>query len=126
MEVKKWLRQQTRDFYTTGFDGWVKWWNKCINVNGGYVKKYVFSRFEHQMFYVLYPFATYLLTFPHTIDCIFTIRLDGEGLNIKCGRLSLVFPSTVSGEREDDWILGLMFIIFRPSGTSFKHHVMAD
>jgi hypothetical protein len=24
MEVKKWLRQQTRDFYTTGFDGWVK------------------------------------------------------------------------------------------------------
>jgi hypothetical protein len=54
--------------YAAGFDALVKRWNKCINVGGGYVEKYMFfSRFEYHMFYVLYPFVTYLLTLPRTI-----------------------------------------------------------
>jgi hypothetical protein len=38
-EMTKWLRQQTKDFYTAGFDAVVKQWDKCINVGGGYVEK---------------------------------------------------------------------------------------
>jgi hypothetical protein len=38
-EVRKWLRQQSKDFYAAGFDELVKRWDKCINVDGGYVKK---------------------------------------------------------------------------------------
>jgi hypothetical protein len=37
--VLKWQRQQSKDFYAAGFDAMVKWWDKCINVGGGYVKK---------------------------------------------------------------------------------------
>jgi hypothetical protein len=32
MEVRKWLRQQSKDFYAAGFDAKVKRWEKCINV----------------------------------------------------------------------------------------------
>jgi hypothetical protein len=32
-EVRKWLRQQSKDFYAAGF------WDKCIDVGGGYVEK---------------------------------------------------------------------------------------
>jgi hypothetical protein len=32
MEVRKWLRQQSKDLYTAGFDALVKRWDKCINV----------------------------------------------------------------------------------------------
>jgi hypothetical protein len=39
MEVRKWLRQQSKDFYAAGFDALVKRWEKCINVGGGYVEK---------------------------------------------------------------------------------------
>jgi hypothetical protein len=38
-EVRKWLRQQSKDFYTAGFDALVKRWDKCISVGGGYVEK---------------------------------------------------------------------------------------
>jgi hypothetical protein len=38
-EVRKWLRQQTKDFYTAGFDALVKRWDKCISVGGGYFEK---------------------------------------------------------------------------------------
>jgi histone-lysine N-methyltransferase SETMAR len=38
-EVWKWVRQQTKDFYTAGFDALVKQCDKCINVGGGYVEK---------------------------------------------------------------------------------------
>jgi hypothetical protein len=38
-EVRKWLRQQTKDFFAAGFDALVKRWDKCINVGGGYVEK---------------------------------------------------------------------------------------
>jgi hypothetical protein len=38
-EVRKWLRQQSKDFYAAGFDALVKRWDKRINVGGGYVEK---------------------------------------------------------------------------------------
>jgi hypothetical protein len=38
-EVWKWLRQQSEDFCTAGFDGLVKRWDKYISVDGGYVEK---------------------------------------------------------------------------------------
>jgi hypothetical protein len=33
--VRKWLRQQSKDFHAAGFDALVKQWEKC----GGYVEK---------------------------------------------------------------------------------------
>jgi hypothetical protein len=38
-EVRKWLRQQSKDFYVAGFDAIVKRYDKCISVAGGYVEK---------------------------------------------------------------------------------------
>jgi hypothetical protein len=38
-EVRKWLRQQSKDFYAAGFDSVVKQWEKYIDVGGGYVEK---------------------------------------------------------------------------------------
>jgi hypothetical protein len=56
-EVRKWLRQQSGDFHTAGFDALVKRRDKCINVGVGYVEREnLFPRFEYHMFYVLYPF----------------------------------------------------------------------
>jgi hypothetical protein len=35
-----WLRQQPKkDFYAGGIGTLIKWWDKCINVNGDYVEK---------------------------------------------------------------------------------------
>jgi hypothetical protein len=39
MEVRKWLRQQSKNFYAEGVKGLVKRWDECINVSGGYVEK---------------------------------------------------------------------------------------
>jgi hypothetical protein len=39
MEVRKWLRQQSKDNCAAGFDALVKRWDKCIDVGGGYVEK---------------------------------------------------------------------------------------
>jgi hypothetical protein len=36
---RRWLRQQSKDFYATGFDALVKRWDKYINAGGGYVEK---------------------------------------------------------------------------------------
>jgi hypothetical protein len=36
-QVRKWLRQQSKDFYAAGFDAPVERWDKCINVDGRYV-----------------------------------------------------------------------------------------
>jgi hypothetical protein len=58
----KWLRQQSKDLYAVGFYALVKQWDKCINVGGGYVKKYMFFPGLNITFYILYPFVTYLLT----------------------------------------------------------------
>jgi hypothetical protein len=38
-EERKWLRQQSKDFYAARFDILVKRWDKCNNVGGGYVEK---------------------------------------------------------------------------------------
>jgi hypothetical protein len=38
-EVRKWLRQESKDFYAAGFDALVKRWDKCIRVGGGYIEK---------------------------------------------------------------------------------------
>jgi hypothetical protein len=65
-EVRKRLRQESKHFYAAGIDALVKRWDKCINVGGEYEAQYIFlSRFEYHMFYVLYPFVTFLLTLPH-------------------------------------------------------------
>jgi hypothetical protein len=37
-KVRKWLRQQSKDFYAAGFNALVKLWDKCINVGGRYVE----------------------------------------------------------------------------------------
>jgi hypothetical protein len=39
IEVQKWLRQQSKDFYAACFEVLVKRWDKHINVCGGHVKK---------------------------------------------------------------------------------------
>jgi hypothetical protein len=41
-EVRKWMRQQSKDFYAAGFDTLVKRWDKCTIVGGGYVEKQMF------------------------------------------------------------------------------------
>jgi hypothetical protein len=38
-QVRKWQRQQSKDFYTAGFDALVKRYHKCINVGGEYIEK---------------------------------------------------------------------------------------
>jgi hypothetical protein len=38
-EARKWLRQQSKNFYVAGFDALVKRWDKFINVGGGYIEK---------------------------------------------------------------------------------------
>jgi hypothetical protein len=65
MEVQKWPRQQSKDFYAAGFNTLVKRWDKCIRVCGGYAEKKKFiSKFEYRMFYFLYSFVTSLLVLP--------------------------------------------------------------
>jgi hypothetical protein len=39
MEVRKWLRQQSKGFYAASFDALVKRWDKRINIGGDYVDK---------------------------------------------------------------------------------------
>jgi hypothetical protein len=38
-KVRKWLRQQSKDFCAAGFNALVERWDKCISVGGGYVEK---------------------------------------------------------------------------------------
>jgi hypothetical protein len=38
-EVRKWLRQQPKDFCAASFDALIKRRDKCISVGGGYVEK---------------------------------------------------------------------------------------
>jgi hypothetical protein len=37
-QVRKLLRQQSKDFHAAGFDALVKRWDRCINVSGRYVE----------------------------------------------------------------------------------------
>jgi hypothetical protein len=41
-EMRKWLRQQSKDFSAARFDALVKRWDKCISVGGGCVQKCFF------------------------------------------------------------------------------------
>jgi hypothetical protein len=41
-EVRKWLRQESKDFYAAGFNALLKRWDKCTNVDGGYIEKLMF------------------------------------------------------------------------------------
>jgi hypothetical protein len=38
-EVTAWFRQQPKEFYAASFQGLVKRWDKCLNVQGDYVEK---------------------------------------------------------------------------------------
>jgi hypothetical protein len=38
-ESRKWLRQQSKNFFAVGFDTLGKRWDKCIDVGGGYAEK---------------------------------------------------------------------------------------
>jgi hypothetical protein len=38
-EVTTWFRQQPKEFYAAGFQGLVKQWDKCLNVQGNHVEK---------------------------------------------------------------------------------------
>jgi hypothetical protein len=38
-EVRKWRRQQSKDFCAAGFDAPVNRWDKSIDVGGGYIEK---------------------------------------------------------------------------------------
>jgi hypothetical protein len=68
-QVQKWLRQQSKDFSAVGFGAPVKRWDKFINFGGGYIRNnFFFPRLECYIFYILYPFVTYLLTLLHTIS----------------------------------------------------------
>jgi len=37
--VRAWFRQQPKEFYSAGFQGLVKRWDKCLNLYGVYVEK---------------------------------------------------------------------------------------
>jgi len=37
--VCTWFRQQPQEFYGAGFQGLVKWWDKCLNLFGDYIEK---------------------------------------------------------------------------------------
>jgi hypothetical protein len=60
-EVRKWLRQQSKDFYAAAGKaiGQVDqcWWRVCREID-------TFPSFEYHMFCVLYPFVTLLMTLP--------------------------------------------------------------
>jgi hypothetical protein len=66
-EVRNWLRQQSKKLLCCGFRSCGKamgqvyqcWWRICREIN-------CFPRFQYHMFYVSYPFVTYLLTLPPT------------------------------------------------------------
>jgi hypothetical protein len=53
-QVRKWLRQQSKDFYVAGFEALVKRWDKCISVGGGYAEEYVFpqDRISHVLRFI--------------------------------------------------------------------------
>jgi hypothetical protein len=69
MEVRKWLRQQSKDFYAAGFDALVKQRDKCIIVGGGYVEKYIYIFFQFRILHVL-RFLYFYDLFTHSLSYI--------------------------------------------------------
>jgi histone-lysine N-methyltransferase SETMAR len=61
-EVRKWLRQQSKEFYAAVFDALVKCWDKCISVGGGYAEKWMLfpdSNITCFTFYIHYLWPIY-------------------------------------------------------------------
>jgi hypothetical protein len=69
-QVRKWLRQQSKDLCAVGFDALVKRWDKYVSIGKGMSRNIYFLRFEYHMFYVLYLLVNHLLTLPHIIVII--------------------------------------------------------
>jgi hypothetical protein len=96
--MRKWLRQQSKDFYAAGFEApgqvYQCWWRICRERN-------VLSRFEYLTFYVSYPFVTYLLTLPRTITTVWA-NLQSDH---RCTRHKLVegSPSPRKGTTNLNW-----------------------
>jgi hypothetical protein len=68
MDVRKWLRRQSKDFYAAGFDALVKRWDKCKRNN-----VFFFSRYQYHMLHVLYPFVPYLLALLRIFRILFRL-----------------------------------------------------
>jgi hypothetical protein len=89
--VRKYLRE---DFYAVDFEALVERWGRCIIGGGGHVEKNVFFfrfKFEYHMFYVLYPFVTYLLTLPRSYGSrVPWVRLPAHVSHGSCVQLELV------------------------------------
>jgi hypothetical protein len=52
-EVRKWLRQQSKEFYVSGFDVLLNRWEKCISVPGGYLEICVLQvRIPHVLHFI--------------------------------------------------------------------------
>jgi hypothetical protein len=76
-EMRKWPRQQSKDFYAACFDALVKRWdNVSMVVEDTSRNKCFFFPGSKIMFYVLYPFVTYLPTLPRI--CFFPDRKIGH------------------------------------------------
>jgi hypothetical protein len=65
--VRKWLRQQSKDFYAAHFDEQVERWDLYRILVEDMSRNKCFFSALNITFYVLYPFVTYLLTLPRII-----------------------------------------------------------
>jgi hypothetical protein len=71
-EVRKWLRQQSNDFYAAGFDALVNRWDMCINVRGGYVEMFFFFqvRISHVLRFI--SICDLFTDFPSSVTAVRT------------------------------------------------------
>jgi hypothetical protein len=54
-ELRKWLRQESKDLLDAAdFDALVMRWDKCINVGGGYIEKYMFFQVRISLAFKFY------------------------------------------------------------------------
>jgi hypothetical protein len=54
VETEVRLGQQSKYFYVTGFNALVKRWDRCINLGGGYVDKYIFFPGSYMTYFKFY------------------------------------------------------------------------
>jgi hypothetical protein len=68
--VHNWVEKRGKGFADDKeVDMEVRMW-LVISVGGGCQERNVSSRFEYHIFYVLYPFVTYLLTLPRNCNLL--------------------------------------------------------
>jgi hypothetical protein len=84
MKARKWLRQQSKYFYSAGFDTLVKRQGKCVNI---------FSRLEYHHFWRFIPFVTYLLTHLHIRERFCEVRSWTQELSNFTFGISTYFPT---------------------------------